>query len=140
MKSMIIRLVLIGTGAALAAIGGAMIVYPKALLAISDVFVELEPNLMSELAAPSGVLLGIGALMILGAFKLRFANIAMLMGAVVYGSYGVGRALSMSVHGLPSESLIAATLVEFTVALLLGALGFVNRFNHDAAMASANIL
>ena len=57
--------------------------------------------------------------MILAAIKLRFANPALSIGAIVYGSYGVGRLISMVLHGLPSESLITATAVELAVAALL---------------------
>ena len=92
---------------------------PKAFLETSHVFIDRDPGLMSELTAPSGILIITGALMILGAFKLRFANIALLIGAIVYGSYGLGRLVSMGLHGLPSASLITATVIEFAVAVVL---------------------
>ena len=111
-----------GSGAILGLIGGALMFAPKAFLETSHVFIDRDPGLMSELTAPSGVLIITGALMILGAIKLRFANLALLVGALVYGSYGLGRLVSMVLHGLPSESLITATAIEFAAAVVLLAL------------------
>ena len=116
------RTALIGSGAILGLIGGALMFAPKQFLELSHVFVGRDPGLMSELTAPSGVLLITSALMVLGAVKLRFANLALSTGALVYGSYGVGRLISMALHGFPSESLIAATVIELGVAALLAAL------------------
>lgn len=122
MSRAITRTVLAGAGALLGTIGGALMFAPKAFLETSHVFIDRDPGLMSELTAPSGMLIIASALMILGAFKLRFANLALLIGAIVYGSYGLGRLVSMVLHGLPSESLITATVIEFAVAVFLLAL------------------
>lgn len=96
---------------------------PTDFLAMSHVLIEYDPGLMSELVAPSGVLIITGAVMLLGAIKLRFANMALSIGAVVYGSYGVARLISLAVHGLPTGPLIAAMIIELVIAALLIALG-----------------
>lgn len=122
MSRILTRTALIGSGIMLGLIGGALVLAPKTFLEMSHVFVEQDPSLMSEIAAPSGVLLITSAFMTLGAFNLRFSNLGLVMGAIVYGSYGVGRLFSVALHGVPSESLIAATVVELGVAILLIAL------------------
>ncbi len=122
MNGILKRGALTASGVILGLIGGALTFAPKAFLETSHVFIDRDPGLMSELTAPSGILIITGALMILGAFKLRFANIALLIGAIVYGSYGLGRLVSMGLHGLPSESLITATVIEIAVAVVLLAL------------------
>lgn len=122
MSRYIVRTALAGSGALLGLIGGALLFAPKAFLETSHVFIDRDPGLMSELSAPSGILIITGALMILGAAKLRFAHLALSTGAIVYGSYGFGRLISMALHGFPSDSLIAATVVELAVAALLVAL------------------
>ncbi|MHA7901574.1 MAG: DUF4345 domain-containing protein [Henriciella sp.] len=122
MSRILTRGVLTVSGAILGLIGGALMFAPKAFLETSHVFIDRDPGLMSELTAPSGILIITGALMMLGAFKLRFSNLALLIGAIVYGSYGLGRLVSMVLHGLPSESLITATVIEFAVAAVLLAL------------------
>lgn len=113
------RTALAGSGVILGLIGGALMFTPKAFLETSHVFVERDPGLMSELTAPSGVLIISGVFMILGAVKLRLTNPALMIGAIVYGSYGVGRLVSMALHGIPSHSLVAATVIELGVAAVL---------------------
>ena len=92
---------------------------PKAFLETSHVFIDHDPGLFSELTAPSGLLTIAGAFMMFAAIKFRFANLALSIGAIVYGSYGLCRLISMAFHGLPSESLIAATLIELSIAAVL---------------------
>ena len=60
--------------------------------------------------------------MIRGAIKQHFARPALILGAIVYGSYGIGRLMSMALHGVPSEPLVAAAIVELTAAAMLMAL------------------
>ena len=122
MSRIVTRTVLFGSGALLGLIGGALMLSPKAFLETSHVFIDQDPGLMSELAAPSGLLIIASTLLILGAIRVRFANLALSIGAIVYGSYGFGRLISMALHGLPSDSLIVATVIEFVVAALLVAL------------------
>jgi hypothetical protein len=122
MSRILTRGALTASGAILSLIGGALMFAPKAFLETSHVFIDRDPGLMSELTAPSGVLIITGAFMILAAIKLRFANPALSIGAIVYGSYGLGRLVSMGLHGWPSESLITATVIEVAVAVVLLAL------------------
>ncbi len=127
MRQVITRTALAGAGAIGGLIGSALMFMPKAFLEMSHVFVEQDPSLMSEITAPSGVLLICAAFLIVGAIKLRFARLALVIGAVVYGSYGIARLMSMVLHGLPSESLVAAMVVEIAIAVLLAALGLTAR-------------
>lgn len=122
MKRPITRATLFGSGALLGLIGGALMASPKAFLELSHVYVERDPGLMSELTAPSGLLALAGAFLMLGAMKQRVANPALIVGAIVYGSYGIGRLVSIGLHGLPPGSLITATVIELVMALLLGGL------------------
>lgn len=122
MKSAITRVSLVGAGVIALLIGGTLMASPKAFLEMSHVFVDTDPNLMSEMTAPGGVLILTGILLLVGAVRLRFANLALIIGAVIYGSYGISRLVSMALHGLPSDSLIAATVIELAIAALLGGL------------------
>jgi len=122
MSRVLTRAVLALSGALLGSIGGAILVSPTAFLAMSHVVIDNDPGLLSELTAPSVMLILTGALMILGALRTRFANLALSAGALVYGSYGLGRLVSMALHGLPSQSLIVAAVVELAVAAVLVAL------------------
>ena len=113
------RIALAGSGAILGLIGSALIVSPKSFLETSGIMVERDAGLMSELTAPAGTLLVTSALMIVGAIRQRFADAGLVAGTIVYGTYGAGRLVSMVVHGMPSQSLITATLIELGIAATL---------------------
>ena len=119
MTRILIRITLAVSGAILGFIGGALMFAPKAFLETSHVFIDHDPGLLSELTAPSGLLAIVGVFMIFATIKLRFANLALSVGAIVYGSYGLCRLISMAFHGLPSESLITVTLIELSIAAVL---------------------
>lgn len=119
MTGVFTKSVLVASGALLGVIGGSLVIAPQAFLEMSHVIIDSDPGLLSELSAPAGLLILASALMIMGAIKERFTNIALTAGAAIYGSYAVGRLLSMLLHGLPSSSLILATLIELVVAGVL---------------------
>ena len=137
MKQVITKIALMLAGVILALIGGALMLFPRAFLETSGVFVDRDPGLMSELSAPSGVLIATSALMLVGAIKPRLTRLALFVGALVYGSYGIGRIVSLSLHGLPSESLITATVIEIAIAALLGGLGIAHRLDQSIPGANA---
>jgi multisubunit Na+/H+ antiporter MnhB subunit len=122
MSRVLTRAVLVLSGALLVSIGGTLLVSPVAFLGISHVFIENDPGLLSELTAPSGLLVVCGAFMLRAAIQFRFANPALLTGAIAYGSYGVSRFAAMALHGQPPGSLIAATVVELVLAAVMIAL------------------
>ncbi|MBI1235383.1 MAG: DUF4345 domain-containing protein [Alphaproteobacteria bacterium] len=122
MNRLLTRSALATAGALLGGIGGALILVPQDFLAMSHVVIENDPGLMSELAAPGGVLLISSAIMLSGAVRIRFAGLALAVGAIVYGSYGAGRLISLMLHGLPPDSLIAAMVIELGIAATLSAL------------------
>jgi hypothetical protein len=113
------KAVLLGAGSLLGLIGGALLLDPQGFLAGSGVRVAPDPDLMSEITAPAGMLLIAALLMLIGGVRSRYTDLGLVTGALVYGSYGVSRLFSMVTFGLPSMALTIATLVEIGVALLL---------------------
>lgn len=122
MNRLLTRFSLAAGGVLLGGIGGALILAPRDFLAMSHVVVESDAGLMSELAAPGGVLLISSVLMLAGAVRIRFADPALVIGAILYGSYGAGRLISLMLHGLPPASLVAAMVIELAVAVGLAGL------------------
>ncbi|MEO0466555.1 MAG: DUF4345 domain-containing protein [Pseudomonadota bacterium] len=115
------RVLLAGSGALLGVIGGAMLTSTQAFLQTSGVEISSDPSLLSELKAPSVLLIVAAMVMIAGSARTRFANTALILGGVVYGSYGLARLLGMAMNGMPSDPLIVATAIELALsALLLG--------------------
>ncbi|MEP5937244.1 MAG: DUF4345 domain-containing protein [Erythrobacter sp.] len=116
------RTVLAVSGAILVGIGSWPMAAPIIFLATSEVIVEHDAGLMSEVTAPSGMPGMIGAFMIFSAIKARLVSFGLAAGAAVYGSYGFSRLVSQYLHGTPTDSLVVVMYFELTVAALLLAL------------------
>ena len=107
------------SGAILAGIGLSMLVVPLDFFAMNGVEIPADPSLLSEITAPGVALVLVGVLMLTGSIKLEFAKLGLVEGGLVYGSYGLSRVISMVFHGLPSDSLVTATVIELVVGIIL---------------------
>ncbi len=119
MSKSLTRAALAGSGVILGAVGSSIMFAPQIFLATSEAIVEHDPNLLSEVTAPSGLLVVAGAFMMLSALKLHFANLGLICGSIVYGTYGLSRLISMQLHGVPSDTLVFVTWFELGIAALL---------------------
>ena len=116
------RIALAGSGAILIGLASWMMAAPVVFLATSEVIVEHDAGLISEVTAPSGLLLMTGSFMILSAIRLRLVSFGLAAGAIVYGSFGFSRFASSYLHGTPSETLVVVMYFELAIAALLLAL------------------
>lgn len=108
-------------------IGASILVVPRAFFAGNGVILSADPSLMSEIRAPGGLLLIAGVYLLHQALVSRHLRSALLVGAGVFGAYGIARLLSIFLDGVPSTSLIAATSVELVVSAILFGLAQVSR-------------
>ncbi len=116
------RAALTASGSILIGIGSWLMSAPTIFLATSEVIVERDAGLISEVTAPSGMLVIIGAFMIFSAIKTRLASLGLAAGALVYGSYGFSRLVSHYLHGTPSDQLVVVMYFELGMAIALLAL------------------
>jgi hypothetical protein len=105
-------------GLLLLAIGGAILLAPAAFHGSNGIALGDNPNLLSEIRAPGGLLVGSGIIILIGAFRKELRIRAVQLTALVYGSFGVARLVSIALDGLPSTSIVAAAALELTVALV----------------------
>ena len=111
------------------AIGASILIDPAGFHAAHDIELGSSASLMSEVRAPGGALLGLGLLMLVGAFQRALTFTAGILAAAVYLAYGVSRLLSVVLAGVPHEGLVGATAIELVlggacaVALLHSARG-----------------
>lgn len=119
MRRFIERSVLAASGGMLVFIGGSILFQPRDFFAMNGVEIVSDPSLLSELKAPAGLLVVAGLVMLAGSSKSRFAGTGLGLGALIYGSYGASRVISMIIDGWPSQSLMVATVIELALAALL---------------------
>jgi len=118
MKHTMTKILLGVSGMLLLIIGAAILLQPHAFFATSGITLANNPDLLSEIRAPGGLLVGCAVVILLGAFRQSITKSALILSAIVYGSYGFTRMFSMMLDGLPSASLIAAAAMEITVGAL----------------------
>ena len=99
-------------------IGGSILFDPHTFFANNGIALGNNPNLLSEIRAPGGLLLAAGLVMLSGAIKRSIMRAAQITTIVVFGMYGGSRLLSIVLDGAPSGSLIGAMVLELFIAAL----------------------
>ncbi|PCJ37855.1 MAG: hypothetical protein COA99_12380 [Moraxellaceae bacterium] len=111
----LIKVLLVVSGLTGIIIGSGLLFAPVSFEASAGIDLGTNINLLSEVRAPGGALLVAGVLILLGAFITKLAYTSVLLSSLFYLSYGFSRLFSMIVDGVPSESLVTATIVEIVV-------------------------
>ncbi len=116
-KSILLKILLVLSGAIGIGIGGALLFVPVTFEASSGINLNGNVNLISELRALGGLLFSGGILILLGAFipKLTYTSVA--LSSLVYLAVGLSRVLSIIVDGIPNNSLLNATIIEICIGL-----------------------
>ena len=122
MKHVFTRIFLSLCGAIAILIGFAVLFFPHAFFATNHIVLGADPNVLSEIRAPGGLLLASGIVMICGAVLKSFIRAALLTSAVVFSMYGVSRAVSIALDGMPSSSIFGAMIIELTVGCIAAVL------------------
>lgn len=118
MKNTMTVIYLVIAGLLLVAIGGAILLAPHAFHGGNGIILGDNPNLLSEIRAPGGLLAVSGIVILLGALRLRLRASAVQFATLVYGSFGLARLVSMALDGMPSSSIVGATSLELIVAFV----------------------
>ena len=109
---------LVVAGLLLHVIGGSILLAPHAFHGNNGIDLGDNPDLLSEIRAPGGLLASSGIAILIGAFRRRMRLPSLQLATLVYGSYGIARLVSMMLDGMPSASIVSATLLEFIVAIV----------------------
>lgn len=118
MPHLLRRSLLIVNGAIALTVGAFLFFQPEALFALNGVALSGDPNLMSEVRAPGGVLLLAAPFIFAAAFVSRWQGAALGLSALVYLGYGAARTYSIAVDGLPANDLVWAMGIEWALGML----------------------
>ncbi len=118
MKNSLTVLYLVIAGLLLLVIGGALVFAPHSFHGSNGVALGDNPNLLSEIRAPGGLLACSGIIILIGAIRRQLRSLAVQLTTLVYGSFGLARLVSIAIDGMPSSSIIAATVLELVVAFV----------------------
>ena len=117
-KNIFVKVLLIISGSIGIWVGYSLLFSTVAFEVTAGINLGKDINLLSELRAPSGLLLVGGILIILGAFYSKLTFTSILLSCLIYLSYGFSRLVSIIFDGFPSESLQIALIAEFLVGLI----------------------
>ena len=107
---------LIIAGLLLLVIGGSILLAPHSFYASNGIALGNDPNLLSEIRAPGGMLTASGLFALIGALRSNLASMTILLLVLVYGSFGVARIVSIMIDGMPASGIVAAAAIELLVA------------------------
>ena len=118
MKNTTTVIYLVISGLLLLAIGATILAVPHAFHGSNGIALGDNPNLLSEIRAPGGLLAASGVIILIGGFRPLLRSQAVQLTTLVYGSFGLARIVAMALDGMPSSSIVGAAVVEVVVAIV----------------------
>ena len=118
MKSRLTFVFLFIAGLLLLVIGGTILLAPHAFHAGNGIVLGHDPNLLSEIRAPGGLLVGSAVFILIGALRPDRQSLAVMLTVLVYGSFGLARLIGLALDGMPATGIVAATVIELVVAAI----------------------
>jgi hypothetical protein len=137
MKDSVTTIYLAIAGLLLLVIGAAILLAPHAFHGSNGIELGNNPNMLSEVRAPGGLLAGSAILALISVFRRGLRAFSTRLMVLVYGSFGLARLVSMAMDGYPSSSIVGATLLELIVAAIGIAVLWRQRIAPDSALAVA---
>lgn len=115
----IARLILLTfSGILLFVIGAMILLFPHSFYASNGVTLSNQASLLSEIRAPGALLIACAVILLLGVIRQNMMQSALILSAIVYGTFGVARLFSFVIDGMPASSLVAATFLEIIIGVL----------------------
>lgn len=118
MKTLTTTLYLATAGLLLFVIGSAILLAPHAFHGSNGIVLGDNPNMLSEIRAPGGLLASSGLLVVISVFRTGLRAFAVQIAILVYGSFGMARLVSLYQDGMPSNSIVGAAVIELIIAVL----------------------
>ena len=122
MKNPVTTIYLASAGLLWLVIGGAILMAPHAFHGSNGIDLGNNPNMLSEIRAPGGLLASSGLLVLISVFRGSVRDVAIRLTVLVYGSFGVARLVSIAQDGMPSSSIVGAMMLELLIAAVGAAL------------------
>jgi hypothetical protein len=104
------------SGLLLLAIGGTILFVPHTFYASDGIVLGNNPSMLSEIRAPGGLLAASALVILAGVFRSTLRSLAFILTVLVYGSFGLSRLVGWYLDGMPSNSLVIATVIELVMA------------------------
>ena len=114
-NSKVLKSILFISGLILIVGGTYTLISPSGFYQMNGAELTDDINILNFARATGGLLLACGLLIMSGIFVEKLAFTSSLLSTTVFLSYGIGRATSIFVDGVPSGELVRRTTIEFVV-------------------------
>ncbi|WNJ20304.1 DUF4345 domain-containing protein [Pontibacter sp. G13] len=118
-SSIVLQVILFIAAAMLIGVGIFSLTNPIAFVARNGVDVAGNLSLLNDIRGNGGLMLGGGLVILLGVIFSRIRYASTVTAALLYLFFGLGRVVSILVDGMPSDTLVKATVVELVVGVVV---------------------
>ena len=102
-------------------VGGGLLFFPAGMQEQNGIVIGDNASLFSETRAPGAAILGASLMMLLAVIRVNWRSIGLVIAALFFLSYGLGRLLSLVLDGRPGDPLFYAMFGE----LILGGIALI---------------
>lgn len=99
-------------------VGVNLVFFPAEFQAESNIILGTNASHFSETRAPGVVILSTSLIILIGVLRTKWQYTSLLLSAIFYLSYGVGRLLSLVLDGMPAEILFYAMIGELVIGII----------------------
>jgi len=117
-KSKVLEWILTILGALLIILGLWRLINPIAFFEFSGLVLSADAGLLSEARATGGAVVGLGLLIVLGAFKEKLTYTSTITAIVVFFGFGIARVIGVIIDGNPGSMVIQGLVSEFVAGLI----------------------
>lgn len=117
-NSKVLKGYLVLFGLMLTAIGGMVLFNPIDFKLSGGIDIGTDVNMLNDVRAGGALLMGSGITVLLGVFIAAMRFTSAFVAIMAFLTVGIGRAISIVADGMPADSLVKATVVEFVVAAI----------------------
>ena len=111
------KAMLLVAGLVALAISVSVLFFPQGFYGSSEITLEDNPTLLSEIRAPSMVLVVFGLVMLGATAMSQLRQSALIAASMLYLSYGGGRLVSLVLDGMPHSNIMFAMVIEVGIGL-----------------------
>lgn len=112
-NSKVLKTILFLLGLALIVMGTWRVTMPVEFYTFSGLDLGSDVSMINEARGAGGAVLGMGILILLGAFSASLTFTSSIVAFLVFLSYGFARLLGIAVDGLPGPMIIQGIIFEF---------------------------
>lgn len=117
-NSKVVKGILLVFGSMFLIAGAFALFSPMAFTARNGIDISGNISLFNDYRSMGGLLLGSALVILMGAFNQRMAYTSVVVTSVVGTTFSLARVLSIIMDGMPTETLVKATVVEVVLAAL----------------------